>query len=83
MDRDRNRQVFPAPGRAIALDAIGSVILARVDGPGSLAAIVAALFVTHDAPVERIAEAVRRISFRGCGEARMCAKLAPRQPRSP
>lgn len=59
-DRVRGGQVLLGPEKAIALDAIGSAILARVDGQRSFAEIVADLAATYDAPAERIAEDVRR-----------------------
>jgi len=74
-DRVRGGQVLLAPEKAIALDAIGSAILARVDGQRSFAEIVAGLAATYDAPAERIAEDVQR--FLAGLRARMFVQVAP------
>ena len=42
-DRVRGQKVLLAPEKAVALDAVGEAILARVDGAASFGAIVASL----------------------------------------
>ena len=74
-DRVRGGQVLLAPEKAVALDAIGTAILARVDGNTALADIVADLAATYDAPAERIAEDVQR--FLVGLRARMFVQVAP------
>ena len=54
-DRVRGGEVLLAPEKAMALDATGAAILARVDGTATLAEIVSALAAAYDAPADRIA----------------------------
>lgn len=59
-DRVRGGWVLLGPEKAVALDAIGTAILSRVDGQTDLAALVADLAATYDAPEAQIAQDVQR-----------------------
>lgn len=59
-DRVRGGKVLLAPEKALALDAIGEAILARVDGRRDFAGIVAELAAAYAAPPEQIAGDVQR-----------------------
>ena len=53
-DRVRGGKVLLGPEKAIALDAIGDAILARVDGDRTFGEIVSDLAETYAAPADQI-----------------------------
>lgn len=53
-DRVRGGMVLLAPEKAVALDAIGTAILARVDGRTSFAALIQDLAESYDASAQQI-----------------------------
>ncbi|WP_319824435.1 pyrroloquinoline quinone biosynthesis peptide chaperone PqqD [Thalassovita sp.] len=59
-DRVRGQTVLLAPEKAVALDAVGEAILARVTGTETLAQIVADLAATYAAPEDQIMADVQR-----------------------
>lgn len=59
-DRVRGGKVLLAPEKAIALDAIGEAILARVDGKTRFADIIADLCAAYSAPHDQIEKDVQR-----------------------
>lgn len=53
-DAVRGTHVLLAPERVLMLDEVGHAILSRVDGATAVAALVAELAATYDAPAEEV-----------------------------
>ncbi len=74
-DRVRGGMVLLGPEKAVALDAIGTAILSRVDGETSFAGLVHDLSVTYNAPIPQIEGDVQ--TFLVGLRARMFLDVAP------